>query len=132
MLEREAAGEFPPGLSIGIATLPDMPTEQQRAIAEQLVQKFPTCPAGWAMHANFIKDANPCLDAIERGLATRPDADTRGTLLIRKAFVLEQAGEINRALEILTALTDVRDSISTQANAYVALAIVRGRHPDAN
>jgi len=128
MLEREAAGEFPAGLSIGVAILPDMPKEQQQAIAEQLVQKFPTCPAGWAMHANFVTDPVACLAAIENGLAARPDSDTRGTLLVRKASVLERLGQTERALDILEPLTDpLGDSISTYANAYVALSLVRGR-----
>jgi tetratricopeptide (TPR) repeat protein len=129
MLEREAAGEFPAGLSVGVAILPDMPKEQQQAIAEQLVEKFPTCPAGWAMHANLLTDPAACLTAIENGLAARPDSDTRGTLLVRKAWMLERLGQTDRALDILEALTDpLGDSISTYGNAYIALSLIRGRH----
>ncbi len=133
MLEREAAGEFPSGLSIAMATLPDMPADQQRAIAEQLIQKFPSCPGGWAMHVNFVTDPVACLAAIESGLAARPDPDTRGFLLIRKASVLERLGQTDRALEILESLTArIDDSVSTYAGAYVALAVMRGRLSDAS
>lgn len=133
MLEREAAGEFPSGLSIGVATLPDMPKDQQRAIAEQLIQKFPSCPAGWALHANFVTEPVARLAAIESGLAARPDPDTRGSLLIHKAWALERLGQTDRALEILTSLTArIGDSVSTYANAHIALAFMRGQHTDAS
>jgi len=133
MLEREAAGEFPSGLSIGVASLPNMPTDQQRVIAEQLIQKFPTCPAGWALHANFVTDQVARLAAIENGLAARPDPDTRGSLLIGKALAFQKLGQTDRALEILESLTArVGDSVSTYAGAFVALAVTREQHTDSS
>jgi len=129
MLEREAAGEFPEGLSIGLATLPDMPEEQRRSIADQLVQKFPSCPAGWQAHANFVNDSAPRLEAIDHGLAARPDPDTRGFLLVNKALVLANLGKVDPAVEILKPLTEsIGDSISAHAAAYVALAMIRERY----
>jgi tetratricopeptide (TPR) repeat protein len=129
MLEREAAGEFPAGLSIGIATLPDMPEEQRRSTAEQLVQKFPSCPAGWQTHANFIKDPTARLEAIDRGLAARPDPDTRGFLSVNKALVLADLGKVDAAIGIVKPLTDsIGDSISAHAAACTALAMIRARH----
>ena len=129
ILEREAAGEFPEGLSIGIATLPDMPEDMQRSIAEQVVEMFPSCPAGWQTHANYVKDPAARLEAIERGLAARPDPDTRGCLSVNKALVLAQLGNVDEAIDILKPLTaSIGDSISAYSAAHVALAMIRGRH----
>jgi hypothetical protein len=81
------------------------------------------------MHANFITDPTARLTAIESGLAARPDADTRGSLLIKRAFALDQLGETDRAIDILKPLTErIVDSVSTHASAYVALAVIRGKH----
>lgn len=129
MLAREMAGEFPRGLSLPVAMLADMPREQQQSAAEQLTHKFPSCAVGWDIHVNFIKDPAVRLAAIESGLAARPDADTRGSLFVKKAMALEQLGETARAIEILKPLTEhIGDSISTHAKAYVMLAVIRGKH----
>jgi len=131
MLEREAAGEFPSGTSLCVALLPDLPAEYRRQAAEQMVERCPSCPAAWQVHASFIEDMAERVKAIERGLAARPDADTRGSLLVNLAFALVQLGETARASEILKSLTErVGDSISTYGNAYVALVIIRREHPD--
>jgi len=129
MLDREAAGEFPAGLSIGIATLPDMPADMQRSIAEHLVEKFPSCPAGWQTHANYLEDPTARLAAIASGLAARPDPDTRGFLSVNKALVLADQGRVDEAIAILKPLTEsIGDSIPAHAAAYVALAMIRSRH----
>jgi tetratricopeptide (TPR) repeat protein len=128
MLTREAAGEFPPGLYAAFAMLEHMPAEQQRSIAQQLVDKFPAHAPAWQVHAGFLEDASERLAAIERGLAARPDADTRGSLLVDRALTLHRLGETERALMILEPLTtSVTDSLSTQAKAYFARAFIQSQ-----
>lgn len=137
LLSREAAGEFPPGLYGAFAMLEHVPEEQQRMIAAQLVEKFPSHAAAWDLHANFINEPTAKLIAIERGLGARPDRDTRGSLLARKALTLDSIGQTDSALELLQALIDARDSLSTQAKAVVFAALIRSkqasteRRPDA-
>jgi tetratricopeptide (TPR) repeat protein len=128
MLTREAAGEFPPGLYAAFAMLEHMPAEQQRSIAQQLVEKFPAHAPAWQVHAGFLEDASERLAAIEHGLAARPDPDTRGSLLVGQALALHRLGETDRALMILEPLTtSISDSLSTQAKAYLARAFIQSQ-----
>ena len=111
--------------------LEHMSPEQQQSIAGQLVQKFPSHAPAWALHAGFLEDASERLAALERGLAARPDPDTRGSLLVHRALALHRLGETQRALTILEPLTTSGgNSISTQAKAYHAAAVIRSQtHP---
>jgi hypothetical protein len=90
------------------------------------VEAFPSCAGAWDRLANCIEDLPARLRAIERGLAAPADPDTRGSLLVKKALALHGLGQTAGALEILTPLTaTVGDSLSTHANAYIALAVIR-------
>jgi len=130
MLTREAAGEFPRGLYAAFATLEQMPREQRGSIAAQLVQQFPTHAPAWELHAQFVENPAAKLEAIDRGLAARPDPDTRDSLLIQKALTLDVLGERERALKILEPMTaSIGDSFGTQPKAFLALAMIRSRKP---
>jgi hypothetical protein len=74
------------------------------------------------------------LEAIERGLAARPDPETRGSLLIQKALALDALGEHQRALEILEPMTaPVHESLSAHAKALLARSIIQsGRRQPAD
>jgi tetratricopeptide (TPR) repeat protein len=125
LLTREASGEFPTGLYHAFAMLEHIPADQQREIVEQLVQKFPSHAPAWKLLLNFIADPTAKLTAIERGLGARPDRDTHGALLIRKALTLHELGQTESALELLASLAESRNSLATQAGATVAAALVR-------
>jgi tetratricopeptide (TPR) repeat protein len=125
LLIREAAGEFPKGLYYAFAMLEHMPAEQQQSIAGQLVEQFPSHAPAWSLLANSIQDPAERLTAIERGLQARPDPDTRGSLLIRKALTLRDLGQTTSALELLASLSGTAGSLSTQAKATAAAALVR-------
>jgi tetratricopeptide (TPR) repeat protein len=133
LLTREAAGEFPSGLYATFAMLEHMSREERGSIAAQLVQQFPTHAPAWQLHAQSIKDPAARLEAIERGLAARPDPETRGSLLVMKALVLNGMGERERAMEILEPMaTSIDQPLGVQPQALVALAIVRsGKRPSA-
>ena len=120
------AGEFPRGLYQAFAMLEHMPVEQRHSLVAQLVEKYPSHAPAWALHAQFLKNPSDALAAIERGLAARPDPDTRGSLLVQKALVLHAQGASERALEILEPLTaSTGDSVATHAKARVAVAFVQ-------
>jgi hypothetical protein len=125
LLSREAAGEFPAGLYFAFAMLEHMPGEQQQSIAEQLVAQFPSYAPAWSLLANFIEDPTARLTAIDCGLEARPDPDTRGSLLIRKGLTLHDLGQTASALELLASLRETPGSLSTQAKATAAGALVR-------
>ena len=126
MLRRAAAGEWPSGVYTSLVALERVTPDQQRVILEQLVEAFPSCAGAWDRLANCIEDLPARLRAIERGLAAPADPDTRGSLLVKKALALHGLGQTAGALEILTPLTaTVGDSLSTHANAYIALAVIR-------
>lgn len=128
MLTREAAGEFPRGLYAAFAMLEHMPREQQESIAGQMVEKFPSHAPAWELRARLLTDPAAKLDAIEHGLAARPDPDVRGALLVQQAMALNTVGDSTRALEILDPLTSsVGDSLATYANATIFAAFIRGQ-----
>jgi hypothetical protein len=128
MLTREAAGEFPRGLYAAFSTLEHMPREERGSIAAQLVQQFPTHAPAWELHAQFVENPAAKLEAIDRGLAARPDPDTRDSLLVQKALALDVLGERDRALKILESMSaSIGDSFGTQPKAFLALAMIRSR-----
>ena len=107
-----------------------MPREERGSIAAQLVQQFPTHAPAWELHAQFVENPAAKLEAIDRGLAARPDPDTRDSLLIQKALTLDVLGERERALKILEPMTaSIGDSFGTQPKAFLALAMIRSRKP---
>jgi tetratricopeptide (TPR) repeat protein len=126
MLTREAAGEFPQGLYFAFAMLEHMSADQQRHIAGQLVAQFPSHAPAWDRHVRFLEDPSDKLAAIERGLLGRPDADTRGSLLVHKAWALHALGERIAALDVLAPLTStIGDSTYTHVTALVAASVIQ-------
>jgi tetratricopeptide (TPR) repeat protein len=131
MLRREATGELPEGLFVALVRLEHATAEEQRSTLERMVEASPSCAQAWDRYANFINDPAARLLAIERGLATPCDSDTRGSLLVRKALTLWEDGQTSRALDILQPLTaTVGESLSTHATAYIALTAIRGATGD--
>ena len=63
------------------------------------------------------------LEAIERGLAARPDRHTRGWLLVHKAIAISEGGDAAGGLVMLRQLaSDAGGSLGTRAVAELALA----------
>ena len=122
-LTRESAGEFPNGLYEAFAMLEHMPREQRAAIASQLVERVPSFAPGWNEHANFVADPAQRLDAIEKGLAARPDPITRGLLTIKKAITMSSLGNTAGAVQLLQQVArGSSESAGTRVGAEVALA----------
>jgi tetratricopeptide (TPR) repeat protein len=129
-LRREAQGEFPIGFYAAFAMLEHMPVEQQRGVAEQLVEKYPSFAAGWDLHANFVTDPRTRLEAIENGLGARPDRETLGSLLVRKAMAMSGL-DTGAAIEMLQRLvSDPTASLGTRAKAEFALAHLSPKTPE--
>jgi tetratricopeptide (TPR) repeat protein len=122
-LTREATGEFFSGLYAAFAMLEHMPVDQRRAIVAQLVEKLPSFAPAWSEHADSVTDPVQRLEAIEKGLAARPDRDTRGFLIIKKAMTTSALGDTDGAARLLHQLaSDSTAPANTRAAAEFALA----------
>ncbi len=90
------------------------PREQRAEIAGQLVVSVPSFAPSWNGHANFVADPVPRLDAIEKGLAARPDPNTRGLLTVKKAFTMSSLSDTEGAMRLLQQLSTGRASRSAR------------------
>jgi tetratricopeptide (TPR) repeat protein len=122
-LRREQSGEFPRGLYLAYVALERIPDRaQQRQLLEQFVQKYPGFAPGWQKFAGLLENTSDRMNAIEKGLAARPDNDTRGLLLLNKALALHNSGEYENAVRLLNELVaDPASTSSTEALARTAL-----------
>ncbi len=118
-LNREASGDFPEGTYAAYMSLEwiDDP-EQKTKMVNALIERFPQFAPAWKEYALQCDDSSEKLDAIEKGLAANPDAETKGMLLINKALTLNQQGDKQAAKEILGNLA--LDSNTTFANEHLA------------
>jgi tetratricopeptide (TPR) repeat protein len=128
-LTREAAGEFPRGLYGAFSSFEHLTKDQQRSVAERLVQNHPSFAAGWNVHASFAADPLARLEAIEQGLAAKPDRVTRGFLMVNRALAMSSLDDTEGAASILQRLlSDATGSITTRAGAQLALARMQPPH----
>jgi tetratricopeptide (TPR) repeat protein len=103
-LHREAHGEWPAGMCKAYAMVEWLPPSEKRKALEALVAKVPNLAAAWKDLAGHLDDPAASLQALDRGLAQRPDPQTRGFLLINKALSLDKLGKHDEARRILSAL----------------------------
>ncbi len=125
-LRRERAGELPAGFCRAFASLESLgDPPRKQAILEGMVARFPAFAPAWKELAVLLDDAGDRLRAIGSGLKASPDAETRGMLLINKALVLHQRGELGAAVAILGELAlDPASTLTTQTLAKATLAQV--------
>src|SRR6185436_495612 len=95
----------------------DDPGEKADAV-RQLVKRVPAFAPAWkALTMQTDRDAEK-LVAIEKGLATNPDGETKGILLINKALITDRSGDHAAAVQQLGELA--LDSASTYATEHLA------------
>ena len=96
---------------------------EKRALLEGIVEKFPAFPAAWKELSSLLDDPDARLRAITRGLEHDPDAETKGMLLINRAFILHGRGDVEGAVKILGELAlDPESTLSTELLAKATLA----------
>jgi tetratricopeptide (TPR) repeat protein len=118
-LEQERSGDLPEGTYAAYMALEWVPDPAQKAsIVSQMVQKFPTFAPAWKEFALQCDDTAEKLAAIEKGLAAKPDRETKGILLINKAIALNEQGDVETATSILGNLA--LDPDTTFANEHLA------------
>ena len=118
-LNREATGELPEGTYAAYMSLEWIDDPAQKAnTVKALVERLPQFAPAWKEYALQCDDPSEKLDAIEKGLAASPDAETEGILLINKALTLSQQGDNQAAKVILGNLA--LDPNATFANEHLA------------
>jgi tetratricopeptide (TPR) repeat protein len=104
MVTRERAGEFPNGFTTAFDAIQWLPAEKQEPVLRQVVERFPSCAAGWAKLVQFESDLERRLQMVEKGLAAPGDVDTHGTLQVLKAWALAKIGRVDDSTALLSAL----------------------------
>ena len=104
-LRREAAHEWQPGACKAYHLVEWLSPSKQKEALEGLVAKAPGLAAAWKDLAGHLDDNTARLKALEQGLSQRPDAQTRGFLLMNKGLMLDSLGKHDEARQILTALS---------------------------
>lgn len=104
-LSLEATGKLPEGLYIYYLSHEwGKSSEEQRVIFNNILSKFPSYGPAWEKMAGLVDEPEKKLEMIDRGLATAPDVETRGFLLINKAVTLFHLGQKQDAKDILGSL----------------------------
>jgi tetratricopeptide (TPR) repeat protein len=116
-LEREQRGEFRRGLYRDFLQLEQVTDATERRVRLQRhVDEAPGFAPAWQHLATLADNPTDRLRLIERGLASRPDIETRGMLQMNKYFALSGTGDRTTADQILRdILSDPAASISAQA-----------------
>lgn len=118
-LDREAEGELPEGTYAAYMMIEWVQEPEQKiGLIMQLHQKFPSFAPIWKEFALLIEEPADRLVALEQGLAADPDRETKGILLLNKAFVLRAQDESEAAQAIIDDLLD--DPSTTAANRGLA------------
>jgi hypothetical protein len=99
--------------------------EQKATIVGQLNEKMPKFAPGWKALSMLAKNEDDPLATIEKGLAAKPDAETKGTLMLNKAMVLRGKGDQAAAIKILGQLAlDPKSTFATEHLAKATLALI--------
>lgn len=118
-LNREADGDLPQGTYAAYIALEWMNNSNQKAKGvASLVDQLPQFAPAWKEYALLCEDPTKKLTAIEHGLAANPDAETKGILLLNKAFTFKEQGKTKAAIAILTELAHAPDT--TFSNEHLA------------
>lgn len=125
-LEREQKGDLPAGTYLSYVSLEWLDDPGKKAeLVHQWVTQVPRFAPAWKELANTLDGDAEKLSAIEKGLAAEPDLETKGTLLINKALVLNRQGAQKGAIKLLGELAlDPESTYSTENLAKASLAMV--------
>jgi len=128
-LRKEGAGKLTRG-AYGEYTLLEWvkdPSERREKL-EALVKRAPSLAPAWKDLAVLREAPLDKLNAVETGLASSPDAETLGFLLLHKADILVELGRNAEADSIRTALASSPTStMQTRALAQFKLTASRGK-----
>ncbi len=118
-LEGEKAGRFPKGLYAKYMTIEwEGDDRKKMAIAKEILAAAPEFAPAWKEVAVLSNSKDEKEKALEQGLASKPDAETKGILLINKAIFFNEGGMQNEAKKLLGELIFSKDA--TRGNIELA------------
>ncbi|MEM9347512.1 MAG: hypothetical protein AAGB26_12930 [Planctomycetota bacterium] len=83
-----------------------------------MIEQLPQFAPGWKDYALLCEDPAEKIEALEKGLAAKPDAETKGILQINLALTLNQLGRTQDAMTILEGV--IQDPATTHSNLVLA------------
>jgi tetratricopeptide (TPR) repeat protein len=101
-LRREREGEYPRGMYLAYVMLEweSDPNKKLKTLRE-MVKRVPSFAPAWKDLAGLLEDDQSTLEAIEKGLAAHPDAETKGILLMNRAALWHRQGKRDEAIRSL-------------------------------
>lgn len=128
-LQMEREGALPQGTYLHYLSLEwEADKQKARQMAHAMARMHPGFAPAWKTAASLENDLGKRAQLLEAGLKARPDAETRGFLLLNKAQVLHEQNKTPQAQAILGALAldpgSPRD-IEALAKRSLALMVLR-------
>jgi tetratricopeptide (TPR) repeat protein len=118
-LRAERDGKFPAGTYMTFMMIEWSETEQEKIqIAKAIVDSLPAYAPAWMELAHLLDDNAERMTAIENGLSSDPDPETKGILLLNKAGVLKAQGHHAEAVTTLGNM--IFDPETTGSNRQLA------------
>lgn len=121
-LEKENIGVFHEGMYKTYLRLGKLTAEEQQGLVANILEEYPNYAPAWVNYAGHLKDKKERLAALEKGLASDPDIETKGVLLVNKAFAMSQLGEKDAAIKILGQL--MFDENTSKTNQEMARSVI--------
>ncbi len=118
-LKKEAEGEFLKGIYLAYMQIEWSDSQDEKLrLAQAILNKYPRYAPAWKTIASISDDHNERLEAIEKGLESSPDLETKGMLLINRALIMDVQGNKSKATEILGKM--IFDQETTLGNKELA------------
>ncbi len=122
-LKKEKQGELPEGLYLSYLKIEQTSAKSDKVkLAQDIVEKYPYYAPAWYVLASLEDNKSEQLKAIEKGLRSQPDAETKGKLLIKKASLLNEEGRKTESIQILGGM--IFDERTTPENAQRAKFVI--------
>jgi len=129
-LRSEKAGSLPRGTYLAYLKIEwAEQKEEKRRIALALVEQHPDFAPGWKEVAVNEPKPSERLQAVEKGLASKPDPETFTVLVINKAIALNALDRRDEAIKLLGTLVlnpPADATTATVPQAKAALALIAG------
>ena len=122
-LRQERERKIPEGTYFAYVSMEWMEPEKQSRLVRVMVDRAPQFAPAWKARALLEDDPARRLRFLERGLASDPDRETKGFLLLHKATALQDMGKGAEAKAILGTLAlDPASPLDIEVLAKFALA----------
>jgi tetratricopeptide (TPR) repeat protein len=128
-LDREERRDLPEGTYLAYLSTEWIEDRAKKVdMVRQIVERSPAFAPAWSAYADLLNNDGEKLAAIDKGLAARPDDETKALLEINKALILDRKGDRDGAVKLLGALAlDPKSTYAAEQMAKATLAYVAGK-----